>query len=220
LLFCSSSAAHCTTDLSQADGVSLSGNAVGDPGYSNQAAHDYRVASTSPAASWGLWNGDIPSVPAAVSTPSPQGGTGPGPSSSAVQTSPHVSNAWVSPKRLHNGGRRKKVAHVHFSLSMPASVRVTFEKARLGRRRGHRCVAPGRGRVPRRSRCTRYVAVRGKRLARALSGGPQSLAFTARRGKKSVLSRGALPGEDRRADGDGIGSDHSKVQSDPLITSS
>jgi hypothetical protein len=57
LYFCAS-LTHCSTDTSGATiGGTITGGVVADPLYNNPAAHDYRVAATSPAAGWGLWNG-------------------------------------------------------------------------------------------------------------------------------------------------------------------
>jgi hypothetical protein len=56
------STAHCTTSTAGSSGVALSGNITTNPQFADpnyQTSHDYRVASSSPAASWGLWNGDI-----------------------------------------------------------------------------------------------------------------------------------------------------------------
>jgi hypothetical protein len=61
LSFCASSAS-CTTTYGDSTGVALSANFAADPRFADpnyQTSHYYRVASSSPAASWGLWNGDI-----------------------------------------------------------------------------------------------------------------------------------------------------------------
>ena len=61
LMFCADATA-CSTSYGESSGVALSGNSTGNPRFADanyHADHDYRVASGSPAASWGLWNGDI-----------------------------------------------------------------------------------------------------------------------------------------------------------------
>jgi hypothetical protein len=80
LTYCASTA-HCTTSYGEASGVSLSGNTSGDPQFADPnyaTSHDYRVASGSPAASWGLWDGDAGSVPPSQPAPAP-GTTNPTP---------------------------------------------------------------------------------------------------------------------------------------------
>jgi hypothetical protein len=60
LTFCASSAS-CTTSYSDTSGVTLSGNITANPQFADdnyQTTHNYQLASTSPAATWGLWNGD------------------------------------------------------------------------------------------------------------------------------------------------------------------
>src|SRR5207244_3198492 len=37
--------------------VTMSGNTTSDPQFISATAHNYQVASTSPFASWGMWNG-------------------------------------------------------------------------------------------------------------------------------------------------------------------
>lgn len=72
-------------------------------------------------------------------------------------------------------------ARITFRTSGPATVRFTVKRARPGRRAGRRCAAPSRDNA-RRTRCTRFVAVRG--------------AFTrrARAGANTVTFRGTLAG--------------------------
>jgi hypothetical protein len=45
-------------DLGHLTAVASYGNSVGRPQFVNPAGHDFQVESSSPAASWGLWNGD------------------------------------------------------------------------------------------------------------------------------------------------------------------
>ncbi len=71
------SATHCSTSFANAIGVTLTGNTVSNPQFADpnyQTSHDYRVASTSPAAAWGLWDGNetppaAPPVPTSPATP-------------------------------------------------------------------------------------------------------------------------------------------------------
>jgi hypothetical protein len=59
LSFCAS-AAHCSTSYASSSGVGLSGNFATNPQFADpsyRTSHNYRVASTSPAAPWGLSNG-------------------------------------------------------------------------------------------------------------------------------------------------------------------
>jgi hypothetical protein len=61
LSFCASSA-HCSTSYADSSGVALSGNYTANPHFADpnyQTSHDYRLASSSRARSWGLWNGDF-----------------------------------------------------------------------------------------------------------------------------------------------------------------
>lgn len=60
LAFCAPGRPDCGTNPGSTEGLIYTGNIVADPQYLDAAAHDYRVAATSPAASWGLWNGDLP----------------------------------------------------------------------------------------------------------------------------------------------------------------
>jgi len=70
LTYCASTA-HCSTSFAGASGVATSGNVTANPQFADsnyQTSHDYRVASGSPAASWGLWTGG--SVPVTASAAS------------------------------------------------------------------------------------------------------------------------------------------------------
>ncbi|MDA0161149.1 NHL repeat-containing protein [Solirubrobacter ginsenosidimutans] len=71
-----------------------------------------------------------------------------------------VSGLRVSPKVLQTRSR------VSLRLSRPATLTVTLQVARDGRRRGSRCVAPTRA-LRHRARCTRYVSLRGHRTLKA-----------------------------------------------------
>jgi DNA-binding beta-propeller fold protein YncE len=66
----------------------------------------------------------------------------------------------------------RRRARASLRLSLPATLTVTVEIGRPGRRRGSQCVAPRRSL---RQRCTRYVALRGSRTLHARAG---TYAFT------------------------------------------
>jgi hypothetical protein len=72
----------------------------------------------------------------------------------------------VAPSTLRRHSR------VTLRLSLPATLTVTVQSARDGRRRGSQCVAPRRSLH---QRCTRYVTLRGARTLRAGAG---AYAFT------------------------------------------
>ncbi len=58
--WCAPGWSHCTTTISDASGLAVSRTTTADPKFADPdyaRSHDYRVASTSPAVSWGLWNG-------------------------------------------------------------------------------------------------------------------------------------------------------------------
>jgi hypothetical protein len=69
---------------------------------------------------------------------------------------------------------------VRYTLSEPATVAFTVQRAVRGRRAGRRCVRPTR-RNGRAKRCTRYVRVRGG-FSRASSTGLNRFTFTGRLG--------------------------------------
>jgi hypothetical protein len=61
----------------------------------------------------------------------------------------------------------RRRARATLRLSLPATLTVSVEAGRPGRRRGSQCVAPRRSLH---QRCTRYVALRGSRTLRAHAG--------------------------------------------------
>jgi hypothetical protein len=72
LAYCASGFAHCGTSPGDADGLTYAGNIAANPQFADpnyQTSHDYRVTLSSPAASWGLWNGDA--APRAVASAKP-----------------------------------------------------------------------------------------------------------------------------------------------------
>ena len=70
-----------------------------------------------------------------------------------------VTQLRISPRSV----RRR--ARVSLRLSRPATLTVTVQAGRAGRRIGSRCVAPTRA-LRRRASCTRYVELRGRRMLR------------------------------------------------------
>ncbi len=83
----------------------------------------------------------------------------------------------VSALRMSSRTLRKQVT-VSLTLSRPATLTVTTQAARAGRRSGSRCVKPT-ARLRRRARCTYYVALAGQRTVR----GSGTVRFTLKRGK-------------------------------------
>ena len=89
----------------------------------------------------------------------------PGASALADKTAPGVTRFGLSRRRFRKGTKLPKRSAVktgttiRFRLSEDASVRLSFERKRKGRRVGRRCRRPTR-RNRNRRRCTRYVRVR------------------------------------------------------------
>jgi hypothetical protein len=98
---------------------------------------------------------------------------------------------------------------ITYTLSEPASVSFTVQRARLGRRVGRRCVRPTT-RNRRRRRCTRYVALAGG-FSHDGNLGPNSFAFSGR-----VGGRALRPGRYRLV---GVATDVAGLQSAPRFTS-
>jgi hypothetical protein len=102
-------------------------------------------------------------------------------------TAPAASGLSLSPKRFFpfqgRGGSiaRTDGTRVGYTLSEPARMRFTLERAKKGARKGRRCVK--RRRNDRRRSCRRFVKLRGS-FERASSAGENSFRFTGRlRGK-------------------------------------
>jgi hypothetical protein len=98
----------------------------------------------------------------------------PGGQADADRVRPVLAQLWLSPWRFRSARRGASVAvatgtTVRFRLSEAASVRLRAERARSGRRRGGKCVAPRRAR-PTAKRCTRFVAVKGRATATGKAG--------------------------------------------------
>ncbi len=107
----------------------------------------------------------VPTPPVPAPTPAP---TPPPPPPKKVTPPVKLTKLKVSPKTL------RKSAKVTLTLSRPATLTVTTQIGKPGRKKGSKCVAGSKGR-----RCTRFVTLTGKRTLRA-SGSYQ---FTLKRGK-------------------------------------
>jgi hypothetical protein len=57
--YCATGLPHCGTRPGPITALVYSDNMVANPDFVDAAAHDYRVTSTSPVASWHLWDGDL-----------------------------------------------------------------------------------------------------------------------------------------------------------------
>lgn len=65
LVYCASGT-NCSTTNSDQSGITVSGTIIANPQFSDPSYttnHDFRIASTSPAASWGIWDGDLNGQP-------------------------------------------------------------------------------------------------------------------------------------------------------------
>jgi hypothetical protein len=139
-------------------------NQSGDPLFVNAAGGDFRLAPTSPAIDAGIADdklgvtdltgasrfqgaapdlGAFEAVPAAPQPPA-QGGD-------ADTVAPSVS-------ALRAAAKRRGAATARFALGEAATVKVRLERAKAGKRKGGRCVAPTR-KLRKAKRCTRFVAV-------------------------------------------------------------
>jgi hypothetical protein len=102
------------------------------------------------------------------------------PPAAADTTKPTITGLSFKPKafRVAPRGSRSGGTTISFSLSEPATVRITFERKARGRRSGGRCVAPRPANRGARS-CVRWLKIRGK-IERAGTAGPNSFRFTGR----------------------------------------
>jgi sugar lactone lactonase YvrE len=82
--------------------------------------------------------------------------------------------------------RPRRTTTFRYLLSEPAAVAIRIERALAGRRVRGRCRAPGRRKVPRRARCTRWREVVVLRQREA--AGPNGLQFSGRVGGKRLTS--------------------------------
>jgi hypothetical protein len=97
-----------------------------------------------------------------------------------------INNLRVSPAAFRaaskgpsvKSGKLKPWTRVTYSLNIPATVRFSFERPRLGRRAGSRCAKPAPSNR-RGKRCVRYVAVKGS-FSRKRPAGGDRFTFTGR----------------------------------------
>jgi hypothetical protein len=117
----------------------------------------------------------------------------PPPPPAADRTAPRITKASLSPKHFRAGGSgaraaaRKRVpagTTIRFTLSERATVRVSLERMRPGRRSGKRCVAPTR-RLAKARACGRY-ATAGTLTRPGQDAGARSVRFSGRRGAKAL----------------------------------
>ena len=101
-------------------------------------------------------------------------------------SAPVVSNLRLSPSTLRAG----RSTHVSYTLSAPAAVRFTVQRAVAGRSAGGRCAAPMSSNRARPA-CTRFASVRGS-LTRTRPAGADRFTFTAR-----LAGRALSPGRYR-----------------------
>jgi hypothetical protein len=92
----------------------------------------------------------------------------------AADLAPVLTGLRVSPQRFRRGTALPRLAattpsEIRFTLSEPAAVRFTFERARPGRRVARGCRRPSRSNA-RRAHCTRYEVVRGSFTVRGWAG--------------------------------------------------
>jgi hypothetical protein len=97
-----------------------------------------------------------------------------------------INNLRVSPAAFRaatkgptvKSGKLKPWTRVTYSLNIPATVRFSFERPRIGRRSGSRCAKPAPSNR-RGKRCVRYVAVKGS-FSRKRAAGGDRFTFTGR----------------------------------------
>jgi hypothetical protein len=108
----------------------------------------------------------------------------PTPTSAPVRRPPVLRSLAIRPKRFRIAGRAPRGARVSYVLSDAATVRITVERAALGRRVGGACVRPSRGNRGRRA-CTRFVRMPGARRHAARKGANRT-AFSGRIGGRRL----------------------------------
>jgi hypothetical protein len=132
--------------------------------------------------------------PDTTSHPGPGGTTTPGKITAGGDTSaPVVSGLAITPKRFAVAGRptalaaaRKRAhrgARIVYRLSEQASTTLTVTRRVAGRRKGKRCVAPGKPRKGAR-RCTRSITI--GTLTRKAASGKRRVPFSGRIGKRKL----------------------------------
>lgn len=111
-----------------------------------------------------------PAAPVASKVPEPAPALPVPQPPAADRTPPVLGRLSLSPTRFHVAARaRRGGSRLSFSLSEPATVRLTIQRAAQGRRSGKRCLAPRR-QTRRAARCIRYVRVRGTLTYHAAAG--------------------------------------------------
>jgi virginiamycin B lyase len=113
------------------------------------------------------------------------GGGGGGGGSDTVK--PALRGLSLSTKRFRLGS---KGTSIRYRLSETATVRLSFESVRSGRKVGGRCVKPSK-RNRARKRCRRYVALTRTLSYRNQAAGEHRIRFTGRLGKGKTLAPGA-----------------------------
>ncbi len=120
-------------------------------------------------------------VQAAPVTPAPAGGGTPPPAATPDRTSPVVSTLRVAPSKLKLTRLRAPTAT--WKLSEAATVTVTVERLRQGRRVRGRCL-PAKKKAPKRTACTKATQV--SQLTRAVPAGAARLTIAVRSGKRTL----------------------------------
>jgi hypothetical protein len=108
----------------------------------------------------------VPTPPAPAPTPKPAAKPAPKPTPPVSITQVRLSTHTL---RLARGKRRATKAQLSLRLSRAATLTVTVEAGREGRRRGSACVVPTHARR-KRARCTRYVALSGHQTVQGKTG--------------------------------------------------
>jgi hypothetical protein len=118
-----------------------------------------------------------------------------------------INNLRISPNAFRaatkgpavKSGKLKPWTRVTYSLNVPATVKFTFERPRVGRRAGSRCAKPAPSNRGGR-RCVRYVAVKGS-FSRKRPAGGDRFTFTGRinghrlaRGRYRLVARASARG--------------------------
>lgn len=126
--------------------------------------------------------GTTRSVPITV-TPAPSGPPGPGAPAPATtdRTTPVITALRVKPPKVKLTAPRSPTAT--FSLSEAATVTVTVERLRRGRRAGGRCL-PAKRKPPARAACTK--ATRVSQMTRVAPAGAARVTIGVRRGKRTL----------------------------------
>ncbi len=128
------------------------------------------------------------------------GGGGPGPAHGAARdiVRPVIRGLRVLPARFARGPRLPRLARaakagatIRFSLSEPATVRLTFARRRPGRRVGHHCRAATR-RLRGRPRCVRLVIAHPVVRIKGVRAGANRVRFQGRLSRRRALRPGSF----------------------------